>query len=228
MTSEIAALKIAPGYDGFAAIGPGDGTTGLLILPEMFGVTGAMQAAARDFACAGIPALVPNVFHRFADPGPLSYDGRDREIAQHRADNLDMDAACEDIERAIDALQSEVPSLKRVAALGPCLGGGLAVTALTKTRLVCAISYYGFGISKLGGELARLAKPAQLHYGLDDPHIPVSEIEAVQALSASNPNVSVFTYQAGHSFCNPNRPMFDKAHAAVAHDRALALIRGQS
>jgi len=223
--TEIPALRIASGYEGFAAIGSGGATTGLLILPEMFGVTAAMQDAARDFATAGIPTLVPNIFRRSANADALGYDGRDREIAQDRADNLDPDAACEDIELAIDALQSEVPSLRRVAALGHCIGGGLAVTALAKTRLFAAISYYGFGISKLGSALGHLAKPAQLHYGLDDPHIPISEVEAVKALSGSNPNVVVFEYQAAHSFCNPYRPMYDKVQATIAHERAFALIR---
>ena len=228
MTSiaEIPDFEIAPGFRGFAALAPGGGSTGLLILPEMFGVTPAMQDAARDFAAAGIATLVPNMFHRFANGNVLSYEGRDREIAQERADTIDPDGVCEDIELAIAALRAQVPSLTRIAALGHCIGGGLAVGALAKTGLVAAVSYYGFGISAMGEALTRLAKPAQLHYGLDDPHIPVSEVEAVKALSRSNPNVAVFEYRAGHSFCNPYRPMFDKSQAAMAHERALALIRG--
>ena len=52
MTSltELPALEIVPGYEGFAAIHPHGGAIGLLILSEMFGVTPAMRDAARDFA----------------------------------------------------------------------------------------------------------------------------------------------------------------------------------
>ncbi|MCD6076033.1 MAG: carboxymethylenebutenolidase [Rhodospirillales bacterium] len=194
--AELPAFQIASGYAGFAAISPGAGSTGLLILPEMFGVTAAMQDAARNFAAVGISTLVPNMFRRAAHSDVLTYEGRDRDIAQDRADNLNPTAVCEDIELAIEAFRAEVPALQRVAALGHCIGGSMA------------------------------AKPAQLHYGLDDTHIPVSEVEAVKALCHSNPNVAVFEYQAGHSFCNPYRPMFDKAHAKTAHERTLSLVRG--
>ena len=228
MTSlaEIPAFEIAPGYEGFAAIHPGGGTVGLLLLPEMFGVTPAMQDAARRFARAGIPTLVMNLFRRSPDPGALTYEGPDRERAQSRADNLDTGAVCEDVQLAINALLRRVPTLRRVAALGHCIGGTFAVTALGRTSLVAAISYYGFGLSRLGEALTRLAKPAQLHYGLADPLIPPAEVEAVKALARPNPGISVFEYpKAGHSFCNPYRPMYDEAQAQTAHERTLSLLR---
>jgi carboxymethylenebutenolidase len=227
MTSpvEIPAFEIAPGYDGFAAIPPDGGAVGLLILSEMFGVSPAMQDAARNFARAGISTLVPNIFWRSRDTGVLTYEGQDRERAQSRADALEPAAVCEDVERAIAALRKRVPALRCVAALGHCIGGTFAVTALDRTDLAAAISYYGFRISELGDRLARLDKPAQLHYGLSDPHIPVSEVEAVKALARGNPRIAVFEYPAAHSFCNPYRPMYDERHARTAHDRTLAVLR---
>jgi carboxymethylenebutenolidase len=229
MTSltEIPALEIVPGYEGFAAIHPHGGAIGLLILSEMFGVTPAMQDAARDFARVGISTLVPNIFWRSPDTGVLSYEGQDRERAQNRANNLDSQTVCGDIELAIDAFMARVPTLRCIAALGHCIGGGFAVTALGRTSLAAAISYYGFGISKLGKALTQLEKPAQLHYGLADPHIPTSEIDAVKILTRGNPGITVFEYPgAGHSFCNPYRPMYDEVQAQTARDRALSLLRG--
>jgi carboxymethylenebutenolidase len=227
LLTEIPALEIVPGYEGFAAIHPHGGPVGLLILSEMFGVTPAMQDAARDFARVGISTLVPNIFWRSADTGVLRYEGQDRERAQNRADNLDSEAVCGDIELAIDAFRARVPTLGCIAALGHCIGGGFAVTALGRTSLAAAISYYGFGISKLGRTLTQLAKPAQLHYGLADPHIPASEIDAVKILARGNPGITVFEYAgAGHSFCNPYRPMYDEVQARTAHARALSLLRG--
>ena len=228
MTSlrEITAFEIAPAYDGFAALPARSGATGLLILSEMFGVTPAMQDAARAFAQAGIATLVPNIFRRSVVTGVLNYDGQERELAQKRADALDPAAVCEDVELAIEAFKARLPTLHHVAALGHCIGGTFAVTALCRTGLVAAISYYGFGLSKLGEQLTRLEKPAQLHYGLADPLIPAGEIDAVQALARGNPGIAVFEYpDAGHSFCNPYRPTYDKAQARAAHERTLALLR---
>ena len=227
MLAEVPAFEIAPGFAGFAAIHPQGGPVGLLILSEMFGVTPAMQDAARQFARAGISTLVPNIYWRSADTGALTYEGPDRQRAQARADRLEAEAVCEDVERAITALMTRVPSLRAVAALGHCIGGTFAVTALGQTRLAAAISYYGFRISQMGDRLTRLDKPAQLHYGLADPHIPASEVAAVKALARGNPRVEVFEYPgAGHSFCNPNRPMYDAAQARSAHERALSLLHG--
>jgi len=225
--AEIPAFEIAPGYGGFAAVPPEGGAVGLLILSEMFGVTPAMQGAARDFARAGIATLVPNIFWRSADTGALTYEGPDRQRAQDRADRLDAETVCGDVDLAIAAFMKRVPALRSVAALGHCIGGTFAVTALGNTRLAAAISYYGFRISSLGDRLARLAKPAHLHYGLADPHIPASEVVAVKALTRDNPRIEVFEYPgAGHSFCNPNRPMYDQRHAGAAHERTLSLLRG--
>jgi carboxymethylenebutenolidase len=218
-------FEIAPGYDGFASLPEGGEHLGLLLLPEMFGITPAMQDAARTFAQAGFATLIPNVFRRAADSRPIGYDGANHKRAQDRADALDLAGIYEDIAIAIDAFRTKVPGIRNLAALGHCIGGTFAVTALTKTDLVGAISYYGFGLSKLG-TLAHLGKPAQLHYGLADPHIPVEEVNAVTALAGGNPNVTIFEYpNAGHSFCNPNRPMYDKAQAQMAHERTLFLLR---
>jgi len=223
---ETPGFEIASGYDGFAAIHPNGGPVGLLILSEMFGVSPAMQDAARDFARAGVPALVPNIYWRSRDTGVLTYEGADRERAQSRADKLDAASVCEDVERAIAAFRKRVPALRRVAALGHCIGGTCAIAALRQTSLAAAISYYGFRISGMGEALARLDKPAQLHYGLADPYIPISEVEAVKGLTRGNPRVAVFEYaDAGHSFCNRYRPMYNEAYARLAHDRTLSVLR---
>ena len=48
-----------------------------------------------------------------------------------------------------------------------------------------------------------MAVPLQLHYGLNDEHIPKSEIDAVAAAAAGNPNIEIQLYPgAGHGFFN--------------------------
>jgi carboxymethylenebutenolidase len=227
--TEISGFEIAPDYDGFAVLNPDGGTVGLILLAEMFGVTPAMEAAARAFALDGVPTLVPNYFRRSTKAGVFQYEGPDRQQAQERADNLDPRAVREDIGLAIEAFRARVPTLRSIVALGHCIGGGYAVDALSGTSLAAAVSYYGFGIPRLGDALATFAKPAQLHYGLADPLIPEGEVEAVKKFARGNPNIAIFEYEgAGHSFCNPNRPMFDRVQAQTAHARALSLIRARA
>ena len=68
--------------------------------------------------------------------------------------------------------------------------------------------------------------PLQLHYGLQDQHIPRREIDTVTAGVRGRPNVEVFLYpQAGHSFANPVRPTYDAAAAELAAERIEAMLK---
>jgi carboxymethylenebutenolidase len=212
-------------FDAFlAAPGGRAKTVAVLLLPEMFGLTPAMCEAAGRFAEAGYATAVPNIFWRDPFPGVLAYEGADRQSAWERLQRFDGDAAMGDIAAAAGWLAAK-SGADRIAAVGHCLGGRLAVRALNGSPLVGAVSYYGLGISKMGPALAILGKPAQLHYGLADEHVPQSEVDAVTVLAARNANVEIFRYEgAGHSFCNPYRPMFAPDAATLVHQRTLAFF----
>lgn len=67
---------------------------------------------------------------------------------------------------------------------GGCLGAGPGQCA-----------YYGVGL-KPHLEI-QPAGPVQMHFGLTDPSIPPSDIEALQA---AHPAVEIHRYDAGHAF----------------------------
>lgn len=211
-------------FDACLALASEPSATAVLLLPEMFGLTDAMCAAASDFAALGYITAAINVFWRSAHPQTLGYDGKDRDMANARLDALDIDAVVDDIDTAAAWLKAEIGT-SRIVALGHCIGGRLAMLALGLPSIAGAVSYYGLGISKQGAALAAVRKPAQLHYGLADPHVPRAEIEAVASFSKGNPAIEIFRYDgAGHSFCNPNRPMYDVAAAAQVRARTLAFL----
>lgn len=213
-------------FDAYLAPAESCSGVGVLLLPEMFGLTPAMCEAAEAIAADGYTTLVPNLFWRCrANPGVLAYEGSERQAAFERLQALDLDAAVGDIERAAVELSAAPGDERPIVAIGHCIGGRLAVLALPRTRLAGAVSYYGLGISRQGDELARLSKPAQLHYGLADEHVPMAEVEAVISLAAHNPSVAVHCYDnAGHSFCNPYRPMYDPAAAALVRERTMNFL----
>ena len=218
-------VSIEGAFDGVMAAPEAPGPVAVLLLPEMFGLTDAMSEATVAFARQGLPTLAPNLFWRSDRPGVLAYEGPERQLAWERLQALDLDHAVADVERAALWLEDRMPPGSPVVAVGHCIGGRLALRALPRTRLAGSVSYYGLGISSQGAELAELAKPAELHYGLADEHVPATEVAAVRAARAGNPNVILHLYAgAGHSFCNPNRPMFDPAAAALAMQRTLAFI----
>ena len=197
----------------------------ILLLPEMFGLTAAMMEAADGFAADGFTTLVPNLFWRDPTPGTLAYEGPERDVAHARLEAMNRDLAVEDIGAALDAFRAIDGVSAKVVAVGHCVGGRLAALAMPRTDLSGAVSYYGLGISSQGTELATMRGPVQLHYGLADPYVPVPEIEAVKAHAAGTPNIEIHEYEgAGHSFCNPYRPMFSPTDAAAVRARTLALL----
>jgi carboxymethylenebutenolidase len=212
-------------FNGYLARAKIEKNVRVLLLPEMFGLTPAMHESAQSFAADGYTTLVPNLFWRsVTHPDALDYEEEDRRIAFDRLQAFDHSAAVEDIELAAAELRGQAGALP-VVAIGHCIGGRLAVLALPRTSLAGAVSYYGLGISQQGGELARLNKPAQLHYGTADEHVPMTEVKAVSALAGGNPSITIYCYdKAGHSFCNARRPMYDKTAACLVHERTLAFL----
>jgi len=101
----------------------------------------------------------------------------------------------------------------------------MAFVAAARTSVDAAVSFYGMGIAKHAAEFGRVTCPVQLHYGLQDPHIPRPEIDAVVRAAERRPNIETFLYpDAGHSFFNPIRPGYHAAAAKLAGERLEALI----
>jgi uncharacterized repeat protein (TIGR01451 family) len=87
-----------------------------------------------------------------------------------------------------------------------------------------SISLYALGIAKHLDELRTITTPLQLHYGLNDEHIPKSEVDAVIAAAEGNRNVEVYLYPgAEHGFFTKARPAFnaEAVAAATAHIERL-------
>lgn len=230
--SDIALVSSAPvqghRFDAYCVQAETASAPAILLLPEMFGLTLAMRASTDAFARHGHAVLAPNLFWRADHPGILGYEGAERDIATARLAALDVERALADIADAVMALRG-IAQTDRIVVIGHCIGGRLAVLASSRLHLDGAVSYYGLGLSAYPDDMRAIAAPVQLHYGLADPHVPISEIDAVAALVAGNPQVELYRYaDAGHSFVNPYRPMFDAGQARTVMQRTLALINGIS
>ena len=212
-------------FDAYLARPEQDSAPSIVIFTEMFGTGQHNRDMAEDYARRGFNALIPNLFWRAAYPGELAFEGPDRDAAWARLAAFDVDAAGRDIRTAVQWLRAQPFSNGKVLALGFCAGGRMAFVAAARAGVDAAVSFYGMGIAKHDGELARVTCPVQLHYGLQDPHIPRPEIDAVTRAAAQRPNIEIFRYaEAGHSFFNPIRPGFHAASAKLAGERLDALI----
>lgn len=211
-------------FDAYLAQ-PAGKAPSIVIFTEMFGLSRHNREMADSYAQRGFNALVPNLYWRADYPGELAYDGPDRDAAWARLRALDIDAAGRDIGTAVGWLRNQAFAGDKVFALGFCAGGRMAFIAAARAGVDAAASFYGLGIAKHVAEFDAVKCPVQLHYGLKDPHIPQSEIDAVALAARGRPTIEIFLYpEAGHSFFNPIRPAYHAASAKLAGARLEALI----
>jgi carboxymethylenebutenolidase len=202
---------------------------GILILTEMWGVTPSKLELAESYARRGFCVLVPNIFWRSQFPGVIGDEGPEREKAWERLRAFDFGLAGEDLKKAVAWLRSCPSCTGKVAAIGFCMGGRLAFLAAARAKADVAVSLYALGIAEHLDELTDVPGPVQLHYGLADIHIPLTEIEAVSAAAAPFSNIAIYRYPGvGHGFFNENRAAYNAAAVALAEERIDKLFAALS
>ena len=216
----------ARSFEGYLARPAQPRRPGIVVLSDMFGLNEPIRAVADHYANRGHAALVPNLFWRSDIPGAISYDEPQHASAWARLKALDLDVVSADMGAATGWLRAQPFANGKVAAIGFCGGGRFAYLAAVRCGVDAAASLYGLGISQHIGEIGSARGPLQLHYGLQDQHIPRQEIDTVAAGVRGRPNVEVFLYaEAGHSFANPVRPTYDAAAAKLAGERIEAMLK---
>jgi carboxymethylenebutenolidase len=214
-------------FNGYLARPEGGSGPGVVVLTDMFGLNAPIRAVADRCARRGFPALVPNLFWRAQHPGEIPYDDAEHARAWERLKAFDLNIGTRDIAAAVDWLRGQAFCTGKVAAIGFCGGGRWAYLAAARTSIDGAAALYGLGISQHLGELSNVKCPLQLHYGLQDQHVPRQEIDTVAAGVKGHRLVEVLLYpHAGHSFANPVRPTYDVAATTLAWSRIDAMLDG--
>jgi len=212
-------------FDAYLARPAKDRAPCVLVLHDMFGLNEPIRAVADRYAERGYVAMVPNLFWRSDIPRPLSYDDSQHPIAWARLKAIDLDVVSADMATAVGWLRAQPFSTGKVGALGFCGGGRWAYLAAARCNVDAAAALYGLGISEHLDEVRNVKCPLQLHYGLQDQHVPQQEIETVSAGVRGRPSAEVFLYpHAGHSFANPVRPTYDAAAADLAQERIERML----
>jgi len=195
----------------------GDRKAGIVILQEIFGVTDQLKGLAKRYAALGYDVVIPALFDRLGGKGQvISFDngapGRDMMMASK------PDETMTDVDAAVQALKAKGG---KVATIGFCWGGGLALHSAQVLDVACAVAFYG---TRLPQYLDRpLKAPLLGHFGINDDHVPA---EMLAAAKAYLPEMEVHMYKAGHAFANDARPGMYVADAAeLAHQRTEAFLK---
>ena len=190
---------------------------GLVLIQEVFGITGHIKAVSDSYAAEGYEVLAPSLFDREA-PGFISgYSPEEMPTAAALAYGAPLDRRVADAQSCIDALKNAGP----VFTVGYCYGGSVAWAAACRCDgLAAASSYYGKLVPEMADETPKC--PTICHFGRTDASIPLGGVEQ---LRARHPEVAVYLYDAGHGF-NSERPThYVEAAAKLARERTLELFR---
>jgi len=189
----------------------------VLVVQEIFGVNEHIRSVAEGYAAAGYVALAPALFDPVARNVELGYDEAGFARGRELVGRLGTERAVAVLRAAATQLQGE--GLK-VAAIGFCWGGSMALLANTRLGLP-AVAYYGARSQDFLGEPLRA--PMLFHFGGRDASTPP---EYIQAHRDAWPEATIHVYpEADHAFNRDVDPRhFHPASAALARKRTLAFL----
>lgn len=213
-------LTASDGFElnAYRAVPQGKPLGGVVVIQEVWGLNNWVRSVVDRYASEGYVAVAPAMFDR-VDYGYESenYTPDQFVIIGAMMKQFDHATALIDVEAAV----KDAAAGGKVGITGFCFGGAVSWRAAHHgLGLSAASGYYGGGVPNYI-DLAP-TMPVEMHFGDQDTGIP---LEQVEALKARYPQVGIHVYNAGHGFCNSDRPTsFNAAACASASARTLAFF----
>ena len=176
---------------------------------------------ADRLAAQGFFALAPDLYHGEQAKSP---DEADKLMMA-----LDIAEAAKELRGAAEYLLG-IPNVlpKRVATIGFCMGGQLALYAACEFPdwISAAVDFYGIH-PNVNLDVSRLSGPVLAHFAEHDRSVPPSAVASLVArIQDAGKEIEVHNYDAKHAFFNDQRPqVYDRAAAELAWVRTLEFLR---
>ncbi len=212
-------LTSADGTEFSAYLARAEGSTGVVVLPDVRGLFRFYEQLAERFAAAGHPAIAIDYFGRTAGLGPRDEDFEFRpHVQQTRPETVAQDVAA-----AIAALDAE-----RVITVGFCFGGAQSFMQAAEghDRLAGVVGFYG-SLKREGQRWALDRAPdAKVPvlglFAGDDQNITADQVAAFDA--ALPVEHEIVTYEgAPHSFFDRRQEAYP-SESQDAWERILGFI----
>lgn len=190
---------------------------GIVLLQEIFGITGYIRRVCDTYADLGYHVIAPALFDRVRPGIELTYSKADAVIGRELRAKIPWEKTFADVEAAKTRLATE----GKIATLGYCWGGTVSWRAACHVEGVAGtICYYATQIAPYASERPRC--PVLMHFGEKD-HIATLE-HAGALRGAQGADVEIQVYPAGHSFSCDETPSFHAASAALALRRTREFL----
>ena len=213
---------------GYVAIpaGGSEGTIGVLVIQEWWGLVDQIMRTCDRFAEAGFTALAPDLYNGTAVPLTEPDEAAKRMMA------INMGEAATQLSGSVDELLRRTGSAS-VGVVGFCMGGGLAlVLACQRPEAVTAVvpAYGVIPWPDAQPDFSKLQAVVEGHVAeLDGSFSPAAADALVAELTGLGKTASFFRYPGvDHAFFNEDRPeVYDAAAAALLWERTVAFLRAQ-
>jgi carboxymethylenebutenolidase len=192
---------------------------GVVVVQEWWGLSEFIKSTCDRLALAGFVALAPDLYR-----GAVA---KSKEQAASMMGALDPKTAVNDIGDSVALLRTDGRCNGRVAVLGFCMGGALALAAAaTLDGLAAVVPFYG--LPQLPNEaLARIKAPIQAHFATHDEWAKASSAKAIQeAVRGAGGAMDLFVYDTVHAFMRATDPsVYSEANSQVAWGRAVDFLK---
>ncbi len=211
--------RTASGYLAKPSSGSGPG---VVLLQEWWGLVDHVKDVANRLAAAGFVTLAPDLYH--------GESARSPDDAMRLLMAMNMVETAKELRGAADhLLRLDAVAPKRVASMGFCLGGQLALFAACEhpDRFHAAVDFYGIFNPKIDVRLDRLAGSVLAHFGEHDPSVKPADARALVArIESSGKRIEAYFYDAGHAFFNDSRPqVYSPENAMLAWERTVEFLQ---
>jgi carboxymethylenebutenolidase len=207
---------------GYLATPAGDRGPGVVVLQEWWGVEGHIRSVCDRLASEGFYALAPDLYGGETTTQPSE--------AEQKMMALSMDTVEPQMCGAAEYLTSQ-PGFEGdgAAALGFCLGGGLAIwAAATCPNITAAVTYY-YVMPHGKPDFSAVKGPVLGHFGTADEFIKHDEAKALESeLRDAGVDVTFHYYDdAGHAFFNETDRLgtHDPVAAQLSWERTVSFLR---
>lgn len=199
------------------------GAPAVVVVQEWWGLNDQIRGVADRLAQSGYIALVPDLYR-----GKVTVEEAE---ANHLMDGLNFgEAATQDIRGAVQYLKQQS---SRVAVLGYCMGGALALLTLSNVPEVSAgVVFYGFPPLDYI-DASKISVPVLGHFATQDAFFPIETAGTLEdKLRGAGVATEFHRYHAHHAFANEtavgtgriDRTQYDAVWAQLAWDRTLTFL----
>jgi carboxymethylenebutenolidase len=217
--------------------GTGGERPGVILYMDAFGPRPALDTMAERLAGEGYVVLVPDLFYRAGDYGPLDAKTAFADEGTRQKIFGIMNATTQKMTETDSAAFIDVLTMEgvsgRIGAVGYCMGGGRAITAAAAypDRVVAAASFHGGALAsdapdsphrRVGTIRGRVYVGSA---GVDGSFPPEQSARLAEALRTAEVDHAIENYVGmAHGWTVPDNRVFDQQGAERHWKRLLTLF----